>query len=296
VETSRNFIESLSRGLSLLSVLSENSSPLTLTELSDRLGLSKSTIQRLTYTLQHLGYLDRDRETKKYHLGPKFLALGFSVMKGLDLRKVALPFLLETSKEIGETVNLAVLDGNEIVYVERIKTQQILNINLHVGSRLPAFCTSMGKAMLAFLPKDRLREILARMELTPLTAYTITKKQHLEKELRRVRARGFATNNEELSVGLRSTAAPVRNFNGEVIAAVNIAVPSIRVSPKRLETVFAKKVMATADKISSVLGYKAEVSGKVRGEYKGGGILRRGDIKENWPKEPVRGSGLRQHR
>jgi len=276
--TSRSYIESLSRGLTLLSVLSENSSPLTLTELSRQLCLSKSSIQRLTYTLQHLGYLDRDTGTKKYHLGPKVLALGFSVMRSLDLRKVALPYLQETSKEVGETVNLAALDGNEIVYVERIKTQQILNINLHVGSRLPVYCTSMGKAMLAFLPRDRSGEILERMELSPLTPYTITRKHDLEKELKRVRARGFATNNEELSIGLRSVAAPVRNFNGEVIAAVNIAVPSIRVSPKRLETTLARKVMATADKISFVLGYKAGTSGKIRSDHKGGGILRQGNI------------------
>lgn len=256
METSRNFIESLSRGLSILSVLSESLSPLNLTELSQQLRLSKSTIQRLTYTLHRLGYLDRDGETKKFRLGPKTLSIGFSVMRNLDLRKAALPYLEKTSKEIGETVNLAVLDGTEIVYVERIKTEQILNINLQVGSRLPAYCTSMGKAMLSFLQKDRLEELLKKIDLRPLTSHTITSKEGLRKELERVKACGFATNNEELSHGLRSVAAPVRNFKGEVIAAVNIAVPSIRISQKKIETIFAKKVMETAFQISSVLGYK----------------------------------------
>ena len=264
METSRNFIESLSRGLSVLSVLSESSSPFNLTELSQQLHLSKSTIQRLTYTLQHLRYLDRDRETKKFRLGPKTLSLGFSAMKSLDLRRVAFPYLEETSKEIGETVNLAILDGTEIVYVERIKTQQILNINLQVGSRLPAYCTSVGKAMLAFLPEDRLEEVLRKTALVSFTSHTITRKEGLKKELQKVRIRGFATNNEELSIGLRSVAAPVRNFTGEVIAAVNIAVPSIRVSLKRLETVLAKKVVEIADKISFILGYQG-ISNKVRG-------------------------------
>jgi len=176
-------------------------------------------------------------------------------MRSLDLRKVASPYLEAASKEIGETVNLAILDGTEIVYVERIKTQQILNINLQVGSRLPAYCTSMGKAMLAFLPESRLKEILEKTDAVALTPYTITRKEDLKKELQKVKAQGFAMNNEELSIGLRSVAAPVRNAKGEVIAAVNIAVPSIRVSLKKLETVFAKKVMETADRISMILGY-----------------------------------------
>jgi len=116
----RNFVQSLSRGLSILSVLAESSSPLNLTEISHQLRLSKSTIQRLTFTLLQLGYLNRDKETKKFRLGPKVLSLGFAVIRSLDLKEMAYPYLEETSREVGETVNLAVLDGTEIVYVERI--------------------------------------------------------------------------------------------------------------------------------------------------------------------------------
>jgi len=213
----------------------------------------------LTYTLQQLGYLERDAETKRYRSGPKVLSLAFSVMRTLDLRRVASPFLKQTSREIGETVNLAILEGLDIVYVERIKTEQILNINLHVGSRLPAYCTSMGKAMMAFLPVDRLKELLKKVKLNPLTPNTLKSKRDLKEELRKIRKRGFATNNEELSIGLRSVAAPVRNFSGEVIAAVNIAVPSIRVPPRKLETFFAEKIVETADKISFTLGCKGNL-------------------------------------
>jgi DNA-binding IclR family transcriptional regulator len=113
MQTSRNFIESLSRGLSVLFTLSESSSPLTLTELSDRLRLSISSIQRLTFTLQYLGYLDRDEETKKYQLGQKALSFGFSAMRNLDIRRIALPLLEKTSKEIGENVNLAIWKGQK---------------------------------------------------------------------------------------------------------------------------------------------------------------------------------------
>ena len=172
------------------------------------------------------------------------------MIRNLDLRKVAFPYLDRTSKEVGETVNLAILDGTEIVYVERIRTEQILNINLHVGSRLPVHCTSMGKTMLAFLPEKRLGEVFKKMKLSCLTPHTITSKKALRKELERVRGRGFSTNNEEVCIGLRSVAAPVRNFTGDVIAAVNIAVPSIRVPLRKLGTFFAKKVMETADQIS----------------------------------------------
>jgi IclR family pca regulon transcriptional regulator len=260
MENSRNFIESLSRGLVLLSALSESSSPLSLTELSDQLHLSKSTIQRLTYTLQHLGYLGRHEETKKYFLGSKVVSLGFSIMRTLGLREIAVPFLEEASRELDEAVNLAILDGTEIVYVERIKTQGIFTINLHVGSRLPAYCTSTGKVMLAFLPQKRLEELLERIELKPFTCHTVKSKEELKRELKRIRERGFSINNEEGSIGLRSVAAPVRNYSGEVIAAVNIAVPSNRGPIRKLETFFAKKVIETADKISFRLGYYKDKS------------------------------------
>lgn len=203
-----------------------------------------------------MGYLERNGETKKYQLGPKVLSIGLSVIRNLDIRRLALPYLQKTSNEIGENVNLAILDGTEITYIERIKTQQILNINLQVGSRLPAYCTSMGKVMLAFLSEDRLNEVLKKINLKPFTPYTITRKEDFRRELREVRKRGFAVNNEELSIGLRSVAAPVRNFTGEVIAAVNTGVLSIRVPLRKLETVLAKKIMETADKVSFALGYK----------------------------------------
>ncbi len=253
----RDFIESLSRGVDLLSVLSQVPSPLSLTELSRKTNLSKSTVQRVTHTLVEMGYLNRDDGTKRYSIGQKSISLALRISKNLDLRRIAFPFLDRTSKEIGETVNLAILDGEEIVYVERIKTEQILNINLHVGSRLPAHCTSMGKAILAFLPKDRLEKVLKGLSFGIFTKSTIDSKTKLLRELKRVKEKGYATNNEELSIGLRSVAAPVIDYSGQVIAAVNVAVPSIRVSLKHLEDFLSKKVVETADQISFTLGWKA---------------------------------------
>jgi IclR family pca regulon transcriptional regulator len=256
MEPSRNFTESVSRAFSILSVLSEDPSPLSLTELAHKLHLSKSTIQRLTYTLQHLGYLDREDATKKYHLGPKVFSLGLFVMKNLDLRKLAFPYMEELSNNIGEIVNLSILNGTEIVYLARTETQHILNINLHVGSRRPAYCTSMGKLLLAFLPEGQLEDYLTKVELNPLTPHTITSTEILREELKKIKVQGFAIANEESSIGLRSVAAPLKNFTGETVAAINIGVPSVRISLKKLRTILAKQVIETADRISVVLGYR----------------------------------------
>lgn len=229
--------------------------PLGLTELYQRLGLSKSSIQRLTFTLEQLGYIERSGTSKKFRLGPKTLSIGFSVMRNLDLEQLSSPYLQEASKEIGETVNLAILDGKEIVYVGRNASYQALNVNIRIGSRRPLHSTSMGKVMLAFMTKDQLEEILETVELTAFTSRTITRRQDLMTELEKVRVRNFAISDEEMEIGVRSLAAPIRNAAGEVVAAVNIAVPTTRISLRKLEGALAEKVIKLADKISFVLGY-----------------------------------------
>ena len=255
MENSRKFIRSLERGLSILSILSESSSPLSLTELSQQLVLSISTLQRLTYTLQQSEYLNRDEKTKKFSFGPKVLSIGFSVIRDFDLARLANPYLEKLSRSIGESVNLSILEKNEIVIVVRFQTQKILNSNVQAGFRLPAYCTASGKAILAYLPNEQLEKILDKSNFVSLTSHTIKNSEALRRELMQVRDRGFATNNLELDNGLRAVAAPVRNFKGEVMASVDIAVPSVRVSLNKLKTVLSKKVIETADKISFALGY-----------------------------------------
>ena len=255
---SRNFVESLSKGLSVLSLLAESVSPFTLTELSRRLGLSQGSIQRLTFTLQQLGYIERDTSNKAFRLGPKTLSIGFSAARNLDLERIAYPYLEQASIELKEAVNLAILDGKEIVYVGRHASRQTLNVNIQIGARRPLHCTSMGKVLLAFMPKDQLQRILGTVELTPFTPRTITKVRDLKICLERVRDRGFAISNEEMEVGVRSVAAPIRNSMNAIYAAVNIAVPTSRISLNKLETVLAKKAIGIANKISFVMGNKEE--------------------------------------
>ncbi len=254
MEGSRNFVKSLSRGLSVLSLLSESRVPLSSTELSSILKLSKSAIQRLTFTLQRLGYLERNRDSKKFRLGPKSRSIGFSVMRNLDLKRVAYPFMKEIARDVGETVNLAVLDRDEIVYVERIVAERTLNVNMQIGSRRPLHSTSMGKTILAFLPEHRVKKMLETIDLIPFTSRTITKKSDLRSELDRVKFRGYAISNEEMEIGVRSVAAPIRDLTDGVIAAVNIAGPASRVSLNTLESKLSEKVVEMARRISVALG------------------------------------------
>ncbi len=253
----RNFINSLARGLSILEAFDLADPRMGISDLSRRTGLSKSTVYRLVHTLRSLGYIIPVEEENKYTLGPKVLGLGFAVLSSLELREVAQPYLMELSRNIKETVNLAVLDGWRLIYVERIKTQQILNINLHVGSRLELFNTAMGRILAAFQGTDWLSGYLRYLQQIPeAEIYRKDRGKKLLKILEEIRNNGFAVNNEELTPGLRSVAAPVRNRKGNVVGAVNIAVSSSLYSLQRLKQDLISPLLKTTYAISEALGYQ----------------------------------------
>ncbi|MBN1226302.1 MAG: IclR family transcriptional regulator [Deltaproteobacteria bacterium] len=254
-EKDKSYIGSLAKGMDVLSLVVHSKTVLGITEISRVLNLSIGSVQRVTNTLQKLGYLRKDENKQGYVLGYKAWGLGLSIIKDIDLKRVAHPYLQELSQEIGETVNLAILDGWDIVYVDRIKTEQIININLSIGSRLPVYCTSMGKSLLAFLPDNEISKILDAIDIKPITPNTITDKSRLLEELQQVRQRGFSLNDRELEIGLRSVAAPVRDESKRVIAAVNIAVPSTRITLEELSTDLANKAVNVARIISEGMGY-----------------------------------------
>lgn len=251
---SQYFIEALSRGLQTLEVFSQDTPSLSLTEIASEAGLDKSTAFRVAYTLEKLGYLERDPETKRYRPGLKVLRLGFFVLNNMEMVPIALPYLKALSTNSRETTNMTVRDGNEIVYIARYKTNQILDVNLHLGSRLPVYCTSMGKAQLINLSKKELRDLLGEGPYPKTGLNTITHLDHLVTELDKVRKQGYAINNEELVVGLRSVAAPVLDAEEHVIAAVNISVPAARVSRQELETILSPMVVETGRQISAAMG------------------------------------------
>ncbi|MDX1688312.1 MAG: IclR family transcriptional regulator C-terminal domain-containing protein [Candidatus Promineifilaceae bacterium] len=251
---SRYFIEALHRGLRILEVFSEETPELTLAEIVEAVGLDKSTAFRFVYTLQTLGYLERDPESKRYRPGLQVLKMGFTALNSLDVAQLARPYLKGLSEKTDEATNMALRDGAEIVYVVRISPMQLVHINLHVGSRLPAHCTSMGKALLAGLPREQVRALLGEGPYEALTPKTITSLDELIVELDQVGRQGYAVSDEELVIGARSLAAPLRQTDGDTIAAINICVSSARLSRQEMEDRFARPVVESAKRISTALG------------------------------------------
>jgi IclR family pca regulon transcriptional regulator len=214
---------SLRRGLAILSAFGAHRQPLGISELAALLDMNTSTVHRYVKTLTRLGYLQQEPVTKKYRLDMKVVDLGLAVINSLDIRDVARPHLQQLCQKLGLTVNMAVLDATDIVYVERIRGQKSIDLNdLHVGSRQPAYCTSMGKVLLSALDESRLNDLLRLTEFIHRGPNTITNPEYLKAELDTVRRLGFAVNNEEFVSGLRSVAAPLRDPNETTIAAINL--------------------------------------------------------------------------
>lgn len=255
------YSQSLERGLAILSAFRSGRPLLGVSELGREIGLGRSTTHRYVATLAALGYLRQDPATRKYRLGPRVLDLGFSAINSMELREVAAPHLRRLSDETGYTVNMAILDGADVVYVERCRSSQAgqreIDLNLHVGSRLPAYCTSLGKVLLAFSPPDEQAAALERIDFSQRGPNTIVSRSALEAELTRVRAEGFATNNEELAYGLRSIAAPVLSHEGDAVAAINLAAHSSMMPMDRLAEQLSPILRGAAAEISAHLGYQA---------------------------------------
>jgi IclR family transcriptional regulator, pca regulon regulatory protein len=252
----RQFVESLGRGFKLLTIVCQSALPLGLSELAKECNLSISTIQRLCYTLQQLGLLDRDPRTKKFKAGPEMITLSFAVIDNLTLKKVAYPHMQKLSEQIGEAVALAVISGLQVIIIEAVKTQQILNVNTSSGVSIPFHNTASGKSILAFLPESEADAILKQTELNKVTKNTITSINTFKAQLLKVKKCGFATAIDENAIGLGAVAAPIRGNDGEVLAALTVLVPTARVSKDKLIDVYSQKVVETAEHISFDMGYR----------------------------------------
>jgi DNA-binding IclR family transcriptional regulator len=223
-------------------------------ELARRLGLGRSTVHRLLVTLAADGLLEQNPASGKYRLGLRTYELGMLAAAHMDVREAARPVLARLRDETAETVQLAVLDGREVVYVERLETTQTVRIFGHVGHRNQAHCTSTGKVLLAALPDTELDRLLDGWVLDAKTPYTITDPARLRAELARVRRAGFAENVNETGIGVASVAAPIRDATGAVVAAVSVAGPVMRVDGRSLRR-FSGMVMEAAGDVSRKLGY-----------------------------------------
>jgi IclR family pca regulon transcriptional regulator len=255
------YSQSLERGLAILACFTPERPVLGIADIADELGMSRSTTHRYVITLVALGYLEQGA-SRKYRLGLRVTDLGMSALNSTGLREHSRPYLEELRQRTTYTVNLAVLDGPEILYVDRARSyrrgQNQIDLGLRLGSRLPAYCTSMGKLLLAYLPENEQKDLIGDMKLAKRAPNSITSKKALRSELEHVREEGFAVNDEELAPGLHSISAPVRSESNEVVAAVNMAAHASMISLEELVDHLGPHLVSTADRISARLGYRRD--------------------------------------
>ena len=247
----RDYVQSLSRGLTVLQAFNAERPAMTLADMSRATGLTRATARRLLHTLVSLGYVSTDGRT--FELTPRVLDLGFAYVSSLQLPDIAQPFMEDLSDRIHESVSASVLDDDQIVYVARVNTQRIMGISLAIGSRLPAAWTSMGRVLLAGLPTPQLDEFLSNLKTSGPTANSISDIEMLRSEIHLVRTQGYALIDQELEEGIRSVAAPLRDRRGRTLAAVNVGTHAARVTLKELRGVILPALLATARSIESQL-------------------------------------------
>ena len=223
-----DFVSGFARGLKVIEAFGEATPKLAIADVSKATGLDRATARRCLLTLAELGYADYDG--KFFALTPKILRLGHAYLSATPLPHIIQPFLDRLSEEVHQSASASVLDGTEIVYIARASEKRVMSINLMPGSRLPAYCASMGRVLLAALPEDEARALLDRTALKPFTPRTLTDPARLMEEFSRVRAQGYAVIDQELEIGLCSIAVPLENDRGQVVAALNIGAPAALVS------------------------------------------------------------------
>jgi IclR family transcriptional regulator, pca regulon regulatory protein len=246
-----DFVQSLERGLSVIRAFDEEHREMTLSDVARATGLTRAAARRFLLTLVKLGYVHFD--DGRFSLRPRVLELGFAYLSSLSLPEVAQPHLEALVAKVNESSSISVLDDMDIVYVVRVPTRRIMSITLAVGTRLPAYATSMGRVLLASLPEEQLEERLARLEIGRLTSRTVKDVDALRTTLDTVRKQGYAMTDQELEEGLRSAAVPIRDSAGIVVAALNVSVHASRATMPALRSEFLPHALETAAAIEAQL-------------------------------------------
>lgn len=241
-ESSGPYVQSLARGLAVIRAFDADHARMTLSELAVRTELTRASARRFLHTLVELGYVGTDGRT--FQLTPRVLELGFSFLSGLGLPELVNLPLEQLSRQTGESTSASVLDGTDIVYIARIPVRRIMTVGITIGTRFPAAATSMGRVLLAHQPTDWLDEHL--VAVPPFTPRTVTDPVQLREMLDQVREQGWCLVDQELEVGLRSIAAPVRGAGGAVVGAINIATTTATVSRERILDEFRPRLLDTA--------------------------------------------------
>ena len=250
-EASGEFVQSLDRGLAVIRAFDAEHAELTLSDVARATGLNRASARRFLHTLVELGYVRTDG--RLFALRPKILELGYSYLSSLSLPEVAMPHLEQLVEKVHESSSVSVLDGDEVVYVARVPTRRIMRIAIAVGTRFPAYATSMGRVLLAGQSDDWLDGYFATAPLTTITAYTISDAKRLRTELNRIRRDGYALVDQELEEGLRSIAAPIRDGDGRVVAAVNLSAHASRGTVESMRTGMLPALWETAAAIDEDL-------------------------------------------
>lgn len=246
-----SYVQSFARGLQVIRSFSADAPRQTLTEVASRSGLTRAGARRILLTLQTLGYVETDG--KLFSLTPRILDLGFAYLSSMPIWNIAEPVMEALVEKVKESCSAAVLEGTDIIYVLRVPTHKIMSISLGVGSRLPAYCTSLGRVLLADLPDDEVLRRLQASDRQALTRHTVTEVAALLELVRSARAQGWSLVNQELEEGLVSLAAPVTNREGRIVAALNISGQANRTSAKAMQEGMLPALLAAAQTISRLL-------------------------------------------
>ncbi|MBV7273899.1 IclR family transcriptional regulator [Clostridium sp. PL3] len=251
----QEMVQSVDRSLSILEVLSDYEEGLGITEISEKVNLHKSTVHRLLSTLIQKGYVKQDEDTNKYRLTLKLFELGSKNIGKMDIVNVVKPYLKELMKITNETVHLVVRDGNEIVYVDKVESENTIRMYSRIGKRNPLYCTAVGKAMLSYMEDEKVEQIWNQSKIERLTENTITDMGQFKEHLRLVRKNRYAVDEQENEIGIRCLGAAVLNYRGEVCGAISISGSILSFTEDKIEK-FSNILIEYTDKISKELGYK----------------------------------------
>ncbi|WP_174727701.1 IclR family transcriptional regulator [Mesobacillus harenae] len=254
-ENERYNANSLVRGLEILKLFNEEKPTLSLVEIAKELDVSRTVPYRLLYTLQTMGYLHQDEDTKRYNLTPKVLELGFAFLSSLKLPEITQPYLEELRDITGASCHLSILDDHEVVYVGSAPVRGVSAINVNIGLRIPAHAVANGKLLLAFLPVDKLNHIIYGSQLKSYTEKTQTDMAAFLEELNTIREQGYSISKGEFHHGIQSVAAPIFDSSGKVMAAINVVATEETFHQEFIENVALPKVLETSNKLSGFMGH-----------------------------------------
>ena len=241
-------IHSVENTFSLLETLADNGLELGIAELCRKIALPKGTVHRLLGTLKNLGYIEQNPQNRKYYLTVKIFKLGTTITDRVGLVQI-IPYMKKLSQQFNETINLAIMDRDEIVYLYSVGSDNTLKIDLRIGSNQPAYCAAVGKVLLAYLSEKELDGYLQRVKLKPYTLYTITSKEYLKKGLKLIREKGYSFISEEYMQGVSCVAVPLKDQQGKVCAGLSFSVPTVRMDKEKLSQLI-DSLISTAKKIT----------------------------------------------